>query len=366
LTYLLDKSDGHEVRSRFVLASASVGVGVGVAVAGIGLFGGDQALASTPAIAAGPARIYAPYFEAYRPGSPAVIARQAGVRFVTLAFAQAAGLYGASACTLDWGGTGSPIGRYRSAARALAARGGGAIISFGGWNADQGGVEIAESCRSASAIAKAYERLVTGFRTGRLSIDLEGATALTDQASIRRRDQAIALTERWAKARGIPLWIQLTLPVEPTGLSKYTLAIVRNAVRNHATINSIGLMVYDYYLFHETRPLPMGTLAIRAATNVHRQLKAIYPKLTSAQLWQKLGFTMMPGIDGYPRDTEVTDVSMARRIMNFARAKEMSYLSIWALQRDNGDCPGVGNDAGCSGISQQPWAFSHLLERFTS
>lgn len=314
-----------------------------------------------------PARIYAPFFEAYRSDNLGMIAHRAGVRFVTLAFVASAGRSGASACRLAWGGIGDPLsrGRYRPAARALRARGGGAILGFGGWNADQGGIEIAESCHDVRAIAASYERAISSYHAIGLSVDLEGPVALTDKASISRRDEAFALAEHWAKARRIPLRVQLTLPIEPTGLNRKTMAVIRDAVRNHATISSIGLMVFDYYFIHETRPLKMAALAIRAAVNVHRQLRAVYPRLTSAQIWARLGFTMMPGIDGYPRGTEVTYLPDARKLMSYARARQMSYLSIWALQRDNGNCPGLPNAGTCSGIAQQPWAFSHLLGRFT-
>jgi chitinase len=44
----------------------------------------------------------------------------------------------------------------------------------------------------------------------------------------------------------------------------------------------------------------------------------------------------------------------------------MSWLSIWALQRDNGGCPGTADSNTCSGIKQPPWSFSHLREPCTS
>jgi hypothetical protein len=42
----------------------------------------------------------------------------------------------------------------------------------------------------------------------------------------------------------------------------------------------------------------------------------------------------------------------------------MRLLSIWAIQRDNGDCPGTVGANECSGIAQPAWAFSHLLQPF--
>jgi hypothetical protein len=43
----------------------------------------------------------------------------------------------------------------------------------------------------------------------------------------------------------------------------------------------------------------------------------------------------------------------------------MNFLSIWAIQRDNGGCPGNTDSNTCSGIAQNTWDFSHLLEPFT-
>jgi hypothetical protein len=40
-------------------------------------------------------------------------------------------------------------------------------------------------------------------------------------------------------------------------------------------------------------------------------------------------------------------------------------MSIWAIQRDNGGCPGAIDSNSCSGIKQPAWAFSHLLEPVT-
>ena len=44
---------------------------------------------------------------------------------------------------------------------------------------------------------------------------------------------------------------------------------------------------------------------------------------------------------------------------------EVGLLSIWAIERDNGGCPGTIDSDYCSGIKQPAWAFSHLLEPFT-
>jgi hypothetical protein len=323
--------------------------------------------AVTVSASTGAAQVYAPYFEAYLESSVSIVARQSGARYVTLAFAQAAGKRPGNACRLTWNGVGNqPIskGGYMPGVRLLKSEGGDAIVSFGGYSADQGGTEIADSCHSVKAIAAAYEEVVTTYGIHRLDMDVE-ANSLTNRGGINRRDRAITLFEHWARARRIPLWIQFTLGVEPSGFDQPTMAILRNAIKNGTRINSINLMVFDYYLGTEKKPLNMGALAIQSAGTVHRQLVKIYPHLTGRQIWHRLGFTMLPGIDDYPGRTEVTHLSDARVILNFAKAKGMDFVSIWALQRDNGRCPGAIDSNTCSGIKQPQWQFSHLLEPFT-
>jgi hypothetical protein len=55
----------------------------------------------------------------------------------------------------------------------------------------------------------------------------------------------------------------------------------------------------------------------------------------------------------------------ATAVLNWARSKEIATLSFWALQRDNGGCPGTKGASTCSGIDQPTWYFSHVLEHFT-
>ena len=72
------------------------------------------------------------------------------------------------------------------------------------------------------------------------------------------------------------------------------------------------------------------------------------------------GVTLLPGIDDYPKKTEVTYLSEAQDVQYFARAHRLPLLSIWAMQRDNGRCPGkVGNTPAPASV----W-FSHLLESY--
>jgi len=312
-----------------------------------------------------PAHVYAPYYETYlAPSTPglAATAQQSGAKYLTLAFLQSTGK---NSCTLDWNGNSAqPLSYYASDIAALRTAGGDVIPSFGGFSADQGGTEIADSCKNVSQIAADYESVITTLGVTRLDMDVE-AKSLNNTAGIDRRNKAIAMTEAWAASQGIPLQIQYTVPVEQYGLDPNGEAVLQNAVSNGAAVTSVNIMVFDYYIAGEGT-VNMGQAAINAATNTHTQLTAIYPNLTSTQLWSMEAMTMLPGIDDYPKKTEVTYLADAQTTLNFAQANGMNLLSIWAIQRDNGGCPGSRDSNTCSGITQNTWDFSHLLEPFTS
>jgi len=311
-----------------------------------------------------PAHVYAPYYETYlAPNTPSITAtaQASGAKYFSLAFLQATSK---GSCSIDWNSNSTqPLNYYNSDIASLRAAGGDVIPTFGGYSADQGGTEIADSCTNVSQIAADYESVITTLGVTRLDMDVE-AKSLNNTAGIDRRNKAIAMTQAWAAANGIPLQIQYTIPVEQYGLDANGESVLQNAVANGVTVTSVNIMVFDYYIAGEG-VVEMGTAAENAATNTHAQLAPIFPNLTSAQLWNMEGMTMLPGIDDYPKKTEVTYEPDATTMFNFAKANNMNFLSIWAIQRDNGGCPGTRDSNTCSGITQNTWDFSHILEPFT-
>jgi hypothetical protein len=311
-----------------------------------------------------PAHVYAPYYETYlAPSTPSIAAtaQASGAKYFSLAFLQATSK---GSCSIDWNSNSSqPLSYYNSDIASLRALGGDVIPTFGGYSADHGGTEIADACTNVSQIAADYESVITTLGVARLDMDVE-SSSLNNTAGIGRRNQAIAMTERWAAANGIPLQIQYTIPVEQYGLDPNGEAVLQSAVANGATVTSVNIMVFDYYIAKEG-VVEMGQAAINAATNTHTQLQSIFLNLTSAQIWNMEGMTMLPGIDDLRKKTEVTYEPDATTMLNFAKSSNMNFLSIWAIQRDNGGCPGAVDSNTCSGITQNTWDFSHLLEPFT-
>ncbi len=318
--------------------------------------------APATAATAMPSRVYSPYFETWTTDSLTTIAQQSGARYFTLAFLQT---LSKTSCTLAWNGDktrGIGSGAYASDIASLRALGGDVIPSFGGWSADQGGTEIGDSCSNVNSIAQAYESVITTYDVSRLDMDIEGRS-LTKTDGIDRRNKAIKLVQDWAVANGRPLTISYTLPTTRTGLESSGLVILQNAIANGVRIDIVQPMVFDYY---DRQVLDMGDSAISAVQGLHSQLASLLPGKTSAQLWALEGATIMSGLDDYPKKTESTSVQDAQQLLTFAQANGMRVVSMWAIQRDNGGCPGSTGSNNCSGIVQGTWDFTNALKGFTA
>ncbi len=332
------------------------------------LIGAGLSGAGAPAYAAGtplPAHVYAPYYETYLAPNTASLtatAQASGVRYFSLAFLQATAK---GSCSIDWNSNSSqPLSFYNSDIASLRALGGDVIPTFGGFSADHGGTEIADTCTNVNSIAADYESVITTLGVTRLDMDVE-SSSLNNTAGIDRRNKAIALTQAWAAAQSPPIALQVsyTLPVEQAGLDPNGEAVLQNAVANGVKVTTVNIMVFDYFIAKEGT-VEMGQAAINAATNTNTQLQSIFG-VTSQQAYAMEGMTMLPGIDDRKQKNEVTSEADATTMLNFAEANNLNTLSIWAIQRDNGGCPGTVDSNTCSGITQNTWDFSHILEPFT-
>ena len=333
------------------------GLATAVASAGLALTGGaGTAHAATPL----PAHVFAPYFEAYNGDSLSGLASASGNKFLTMAFIQTPSV---GSCTPYWNGdTGLPIASSSFGAdiSTLKAGGGDVIPSFGGYAADNGGTEIADSCTNVSTIAAAYEKVITTYDISRIDLDIED-NSLTNTAGIDRRNKAVKQVQDWAAANGRSVQFSYTLPTTTGGLGDSGLAVLRNAVSNGVNINVVNLMTFDYY---DGATHNMATDTQTAAQGLHDQLHTLIPSRSEAQLWGSIGVTEMPGIDDFGA-AETFTTANATTVYNWAVSRGINTLSFWALQRDNGGCPGQGGSDSCSGTTQSTWQFSHTFEPFS-
>ena len=348
-------------RIRAALTAAATAT-ITAATLGLTAAGASAATAAGPGGHGLPPHVFAPYFETYdtTDGGLAALSQASGARYQTLAFLQTAQ---PGSCTAYWNGDTtqpSAASSYGADIAAIQGRGGNVIPSFGGYSADTTGTELADSCTSVPAIARVFEQLITTYHVPRIDLDVE-ADSLTNTAGINRRNEAIALTEAWAAAHHRSIQFSYTLPAFATGLTPAGLAVLQNAVADHARISVVNIMTFDYYYGTAQE---MATDTETAAAGLVSQLQTLYPGASPARLWPMVGVTEMPGIDDFGPDETFTQAD-AVTVLHWARAKGIALLSFWALQRDNGSCPGTKGAGNCSGLTQPAWYFSHTFEPFT-
>jgi chitinase len=307
-----------------------------------------------------PQRIAAPYVDVTEVSDLAQISADSGSKYLTLAFLQTEA---PGSCTPYWAGdTSKPASAavFGDAISRIRANGGDVIPSFGGYSADTTGTDIADSCTDVHKLAQAYESVVTAYKVHRLDLDVE-ADSISNTAGVDRRNQAIHEVQQWGRAHHWPVSFSYTLPSAPTGLVATGLAILASAAKYGADIATVNVMTFDYW---DGAQHDMLADAEQAATALTAQLhQTILPKASTHELWRHVGIVQMNGIDDFGL-TEVFPVSQVAPLVSWAKQKGVQTLSFWALQRDNGSCPGTVGSNSCSGVAQSTWAYSQGFATF--
>jgi hypothetical protein len=270
------------------------------------------------------------------------MATSAGVKGFTMAFIISAG------CRASWFNAFDPRTRWSGdQVDAIRARGGDIKISFGGAS----GIELAQDCQTVSALATEYQAVVNAYQLKYMDLDIEGA-AVADPTSVNRRSQALAQVQRATPG----LKISLTLPVLPEGLTADGVNVVRAAINAGVNIDLVNVMAMDYQ-----RPSgDYGEFAKQAAQSTFNQIKPLFPGLTDAQVWRKVGVTPMLGQND---DGGIFQKSDATDLVNFAKSKHLGFLSFWEETRDRNAC--FGALFRCTNVTQAPFDYSRIFAGFT-
>jgi hypothetical protein len=288
-------------------------------------------------------RFYAPYIMIRPNLDLAQIADASGIKFFTLAFVLDGG-----GCQASWGGR-TPLAQETSLAPAitgLRARGGDAIISFGG----AGGRELAIGCQSAADLQAQYQAVMDKYGATMLDLDIEGRS-LANKEAVDRRNVALAALQ----AANPRLQISYTLPVETNGLNQGGIDLLKNAVSHGVNVSVVSIMTMDYG--GAADPQEMGPHVISATGGTVAQLR-------DTGMTPRIGLIPMIGLnDNKPEAFTLAD---AKLIAAWAQTNPLVVrMSMWSVGRDQPCANGaaiVGN--ACSGIPQDPYAFSKILNAF--
>jgi hypothetical protein len=267
-------------------------------------------------------------------------------------------------CEGAWGGIVLPkdptYGPYvRKQLAAIRKRGGDAILSFGG----AGNLELARVCPDAASLEKAYEADIDYYKIAHVDFDIEGA-AVDDTASVDRRSQALAALEAHYAARGKPISISYTLPVEPVGMPDDVVKVLTSAIAAGVKIDIVNEMTMDFGDYYAPEPKgKMATYAIRSLESAAKQLKQIGFPL-GANPYASLGVTPMIGVND--NKDEIFEPADAQTLLAWAQKKGIGRISFWAAQRDKA-CKGGAKTYAvdiCSSIVQTPGEFSKIFAAY--
>lgn len=248
-----------------------------------------------------------------------------------------------------WGGTAAVSGKAVAArVEALTATGADARVSFGG----AAGTEAALTCDSARELADAYADVLDAVGATKADFDIEG-DALTDTASVTRRNEALALLQDERD-----LDVTYTLPVMPDGLEDTGTAVLEDAADQGVEVSAVNIMAMNYSTSHDG---DMGDYAESAARAAHDQLVDLLG-LSRDAAWKALHITVMIGVNDVEGETFTLDDAASLR--SFAARQGVGALSLWAAFRDRPCASDEGTATAsdsCSGVDQEAGAFAEAL-----
>lgn len=271
-------------------------------------------------------------------------------------------------CKPTWGGAYTPASadtqlNLDARVAQLRAQGGHAMISFGG----QANSEPAVTCASASRLQSAYLAPVQRYQATAIDLDVEGA-GLADVAADARRAAAVAAVQRRLARHGRRLAVWVTLPVTAHGLTSQGMAAVRAMLAGHVSLTGVNVMAMDFGSGEGAQRDMFGTVR-RSLYAAHAQVQSLDAaaglNAGSAAAWQHLGVTVMLGVNDVAGQRFT--IQDARRLARLAAAEGLPRVSAWSLNRDT-PCGGAFAQVGvvsntCSGVSQSPLQFTHILSR---
>lgn len=307
------------------------------------------AAAFSPSLAAGatqPVELAAPYeyLGWGEPQPPASVIAATASQDLTLAFILSHGR-----CNPEWDGRRPMLGGADQAAiESIRAAGAEVDVSFGGWS----GKKLGSSCKTPAALAAAYQKVIDAYSLKAIDVDIEHGEFTS--ATVRKRViEALAIVH----AQSPSLEISVTFGTEESGPEATGRSLIADAAAIGFQPSVWTVMPFDF-----GRPLTdMGHASIRALEGLERDLVSAYG-ISQALAYQHAGISSMNGQTD--EASETVSVEDLETMLAFAQQNHIARFTFWAVNRDR-QCAG-GENAGedCSGITQQPYAFTDVIARY--
>jgi hypothetical protein len=276
------------------------------------------------------------------PPDPTTVMNATGVKWFTLAFVLSNGT-----CNPQWDGA-RPLtgGVDQTTVNKIRAAGGDVVPSFGGYS----GNKLEQSCTSASALAGAYQKVISAYGLKAIDIDIE-ADAYSSGTVQQRTVDAL----KTIKANNPGIAVYVTIGTDQSGPDT---GLINKAAASGLTVDAWTIMPFDFGGAGKN----MGNLTTQAADGLKNDLKSAYG-YSDDQAYRHSGISSMNGItDG--DNPETVTVNDFRTILAYAQAHHLARLTFWSANRDR-PCPGAyPNDDTCSGVSQNAWDFTRTFAQY--
>ncbi|HEX4465662.1 MAG TPA: hypothetical protein VH025_00620 [Solirubrobacteraceae bacterium] len=275
------------------------------------------------------------------PQPPASVITSTGVPDLTLAFMLSHG-----SCNPAWDGKRPLLGGSDAAAiAAIRGAGGDVDVSFGGWS----GKKLGTSCKTVSALAGAYQKVIDAYSLRAIDIDIE-------HGEVRSKKTRNRVIEALAQihAADPKLEITITFGTEEYGPDAAGRSLIADAVAVGFMPTAWTVMPFDFGPPQSN----MGTASIRSLEGLDADLVAAYG-VSAASAYTHIGVSSMNGHTD--ESSETVSLEDFQRIVTFAQQKHLERVTFWSVNRDR-QCAGIdsGEDE-CGGITQSPFAFTDVV-----
>jgi chitinase len=279
------------------------------------------------------------YLEWGNPQPPTSVMAATGIKDLTLAFILSHGV-----CDPEWEGK-RPLagGSNEAAIKAIRAAGGEVVVSFGGWS----GRKLGTSCKTVGALAGAYQEVIDAYSLEAIDIDIEHGE-FANKKTRKRVVEALAVTQQANPG----LEISITFGSEEDGPEATGRSLIADAAAIGFEPTAWTIMPFDF----GAPRTDMGHASIRALEGLAGDLVSAY-HVSAAAAYEHAGISSMNG--DTDEASEMVSVEDFQTMLTFAEQRHLARVTFWSVNRDR-ECGGGGEEE-CSGIVQQPYAFTDLL-----
>jgi chitinase len=305
-----------------------------------------QVALATPSQAASPGIAVAPYeyLGWGSPQKPTSVMSATGVKWLTLAFMLSDG-----GCNPKWDGDRALTGGSdQSAINSIRAAGGDVVVSFGGWS----GNKLGEHCSSASALAGAYQKVISAYKLKAIDIDIE-ATEFSNGTVQQRVIDALKIV----KSNNSGLKTYITMGTTPSGPDSTGKSLINRGAKAGLTNDGWVIMPFDFGGHSGS----MGSVTKSAADGLKNAVKSAYGYSDSVA-YSHIGISSMNGKTD--ESDETVSTGDFNTILSYAQSHHIARLTFWSVNRDR-QCGSGGAGDSCSGVSQSPYAFTKIFAQYT-